>query len=258
MNFSGKGLPLDEIALNDATLLLCVDAASLWSVISVETSGIGFLPDRRPKILFERHIFSSQTGGKHDAQYPEISNSHTGGYGKTGAEEYARLEKAMALDPHAALMSASWGLGQIMGFNFKAAGFGSVEEMVSAMTASEGKQLNAMAKFMIKTGLFEPLQQKNWAKFAEKYNGPGYAKNRYDEKLAEFYEKYSKGDLPDLSVRAAQLYLVYLGFDPGPVDGEFGKKTLSALNAFLSREGQAQVSTLSPAILSLLENRAET
>jgi hypothetical protein len=28
----------------------------LWSVVVVETSGCGFLPDRRPRILFERRI----------------------------------------------------------------------------------------------------------------------------------------------------------------------------------------------------------
>ncbi len=255
MNFSGKAAPLDPTSLDDAVKLLGVDAASLWSVISVETSGVGFLPDNRPKILFERHVFSGQTGHRFDSDHPDISNRNPGGYGNSGAEEYARLEKAMALDQHAALMSASWGMGQIMGFNFQAAGFGSVEEMVAAMTASEGNQLTAMARFMNKPEFVSPLKQKNWAKFAEKYNGPGYAKNHYDERLEKFYEKYSKG-LPDLSVRAVQILLVRLGFNPGPIDGEAGNRTISAINSYLSGEGQPPVSSVSTEILSLLEKRA--
>jgi hypothetical protein len=47
-----------------------VGLAEIWAVFSVETSGCGFLTDRRPKILFERHIFSHLTNGRYDAQNP--------------------------------------------------------------------------------------------------------------------------------------------------------------------------------------------
>ena len=33
---------------------------------------------------------------------------------------------------------------------------------------------------------------KQWAKFARSYNGAGYAKNHYDEKLQKAYERFSK------------------------------------------------------------------
>jgi len=46
------------------------------------------------------------------------------------------------------------------------------------------------------------------------------------------YQKYSSGVLPDLNVRAPQLYLTYLGFHPGMVDGIAGQHTLSALAQF--------------------------
>lgn len=39
---------------------------------------------------------------------------------------------------------------------------------------------------------YNELQRKDWAGFARGYNGPGYAKNRYDIKLANAYKKYSK------------------------------------------------------------------
>ena len=77
----------------------------------------------------------------------------------------------MALDSHAALMSASWGIGQVMGFNFAAAGFASVEAMVAAMVQSEDSQLEGMAAFVRAQGLNKPLANHDWAGFAKGYNG---------------------------------------------------------------------------------------
>src|SRR5215831_19069380 len=129
MTFVGAAHPLHSDGLTAAAKHIGVDPAVLWSVVAVETSGCGFLPDRRPAILFERHIFSRTTGGKFDASHPDISNPTPGGY-KFGADEYPRLAAAIQLDRDAALQSASWGAGQIMGFNFKAAGYPDVESMV--------------------------------------------------------------------------------------------------------------------------------
>jgi hypothetical protein len=36
------------------------------------------------------------------------------------------------------------------------------------------------------------MQELNWAAFAKGYNGPGYAKNAYDVKLAQAYAKFEK------------------------------------------------------------------
>lgn len=35
------------------------------------------------------------------------------------------------------------------------------------------------------------MKNKDWAKFAKSYNGPAFAQNKYDEKLAKVYKKYS-------------------------------------------------------------------
>ena len=37
----------------------------------------------------------------------------------------------------------------------------------------------------------EALRKKNWAAFAKAYNGPGYAKNQYDTKLAAAYASFA-------------------------------------------------------------------
>lgn len=168
--------------------------AAIRAVVEVESRGGGFLPDGRPKILFEALYFHKLTGGKYDKSHPNISSpTWNKSLYKGGAKEWDRLEEAAALDRTAALRSASWGLFQIMGDNYKMCGFASVEDFVAAMEASEGEQLKAFTNFVRSKKLDGYLRARNWASFAKGYNGPGYAKNQYDQKLAAAYGKYSKG-----------------------------------------------------------------
>ncbi len=231
-DFKGAGIPLTQSGMETAANRVSLGMAELWSVVSVETSGFGFLPDRRPKILFERHIFRRITGGKFDADDPNVSQPSQGGYGPGGAHQYDRLAAAILLDRTAALQSASWGMGQIMGENFQDAGFAQVEDMVTAMAGSEDNQLQAMVAFISTNGLDKVLHNRDWAGFARRYNGPNYAANNYDGLLQHFYERYSSGPTPDLRVRTVQAYLTYKGFAPGGVDGILGKNTQTAVKAF--------------------------
>src|SRR5271169_4112779 len=112
--FQGTAWALSTDGLGAVSQKLGVHAPEIWTVLAVETSGCGFLPDRRPKILFERHIFSRETNGQLDASNPDISDRTPGGYGADGAHQYDRLEQALILDRKAALRSTSWGIGQVM------------------------------------------------------------------------------------------------------------------------------------------------
>jgi len=241
-------MPLSAAGLANVSSQLETRQPEIWCVLHVETSGCGFLPDRRPQILFERHKFSDQTNHRFDAPYPNISNPTPGGYSRSGAEEYDRLEQAIGLDRLAALSSASWGIGQIMGFNAAAAGFPNVEAMVAAMLESEDNQLLAVARFLKKKELEGALRTHDWASFARGYNGENFAENGYDKKLQAAFAQCSIL-LPDLNVRAAQLLLTYQGFAPGAVDGVIGSRTKSALAEFQQRAGlpltgQADAATL--------------
>jgi hypothetical protein len=75
MEFAGDALPLSRERLTAAADLVGGDVNALWAAITVETLGCGFLPDRRPRILFERHIFSTRTNRHFDASHPHISGS---------------------------------------------------------------------------------------------------------------------------------------------------------------------------------------
>ena len=78
--FLGTARPLSRAGFERALQALEVDAASLWALLTVETRGFGYMPDRRPKILFERHIFHRRTQGRFDAAQPDLSSAQPGGY----------------------------------------------------------------------------------------------------------------------------------------------------------------------------------
>jgi hypothetical protein len=240
--FQGAARALSASGLATVSQKLGVHAPEIWTVLAVETSGCGFLPDLRPQILYERHIFHRLTHGKYDDG--DISDPTPGSYGPSGSHQYDRLALAIANDRTAALQSCSWGIGQILGENYSIEGFADTEQMVAAMSASEDQQLAAMGNFLVSARLNIPLQAHDWASFARGYNGSNYAINRYDIRLNAEFQKYSAGGVPDLTVRAAQLYLTYLGFHPGPIDGNAGTRSLSALADFQTQHGLVKTSTI--------------
>lgn len=242
--FEGKASPLTAHGIARAVDTLGVEAPALWAVLTVETSGCGFLPDRRPKILFERHWFSRLTRGKFDNQAQDVSNPIAGGYGATGTFQYDRLAKALALDRTAALQSTSWGLGQVMGFNASKVGFVDVEALVAASQASEDAQLQAMIGFVQQANIAQYLRSGSWADFAHHYNGADFQKNKYDEKLDLFHKRFLQGPMPDLTVRTLQMGLMLLGYGgPGFVDGWFGNGTQKALIKYQQTTGLATTGT---------------
>ncbi|MBO0749449.1 MAG: DUF3380 domain-containing protein [Porphyrobacter sp.] len=243
LEFSGPATPLDDGAIAGAAKKLGCEVAAVRAVIDVESGG-GFLPDGRPKILFERHYFSRLTKGRFDASHPDISNGAWGGYGAGGAHQYDRLAEAIKCDRDAALRSASWGMFQIMGDNYRAAGFADVESYVKAMVSGEPAQLDAFVSFVKKTGLDDELARRDWAGFARGYNGPAYRDNRYDEKLAAAYTFHSRGaartETPRPTLRigdSGQAVIDLQGFLGIKPDGDFGPKTKTAVVAFQKSKG---------------------
>lgn len=252
-----EGTPLREQDVADTVAALAIGDAALWAVIQVETAGSGFIDSRKPAILFERHKFSAATGHQFDATHPGISNKQAGGYGAAGEHQYQRLREACSLNAKAALESASWGLGQVMGSNATSLGYSSVQEFVRQMCASEGQQLRAMMLFMQQNHLGPLLAHADWTEFARRYNGPNFALNKYDQKLAQRFVAMKAGPKPDLRVRTAQLMLRYLckadaALDPGRVDGWMGRITRSAISEFQHKHGLPDDGALDDATLDAL------
>ena len=185
-----------------------LELAAVKAVNQIESSGKGFLAFGKPRILFEGHVFWSELK-KRNIQPNNFLNSlsqdvlyekWTKKYYRGGEGEYERMEKAANISAlpgikEAAYCSASWGAFQIMGYNYKNLGYNSIDSWVSAMNEHEREHLAAFGKFISMKSisgkkLTDWLREKNWDKFAEGYNGSGYKKNKYDEKLKAAYSKY--------------------------------------------------------------------
>lgn len=207
----GVALPrhLTDDDLVKAAGTLGVPVAAIRAVNEVESRGEGFLPDGRPVILFERHVFYKRLKARGldvdalAAKYPNVVSPNVGGY-MGGAAEYTRLAIAERIDADAAHESASWGAFQIMGYHWQALEYASVADFVARMEHSEADHLDAFVRFIAAdTALLSALKGKKWAAFAKGYNGPDYSRNLYDVKLARAFDRYADMEPPAGPMKAA-------------------------------------------------------
>ena len=190
--------------LSDADFLrasreLGVTPAHIKAVCQVEAPNGGFYANSDiPTVLFERHVMFDQVEQKFNRmraeqyanRYPELCNKTPGGYGPS-IDQPIRMDMAAKLmDRECALMSASWGKFQIMGYHWKSLGFYSLQSFINAMYAGEPAQLGAFVEFIREDPkLHQALKRNDWATFARRYNGPNYKKNDYDTKLEKAFTK---------------------------------------------------------------------
>lgn len=190
---------LTENDYRTAAGILKCDVAAIKAVAEVESSGDGFLLDGRLKILFEGHQFYKYTKGAFTGSHPSLCfpkwTREFYAKGKTsnirGAGESARLDAAMQLNRTAALLSASYGKFRIMGFNFAICGFVTVHAFYITLQKNEGEHLKAFCSYIKGNCLDDELRSQEWDKFACRYNGPEYKKNRYGEKLTAAFHNHS-------------------------------------------------------------------
>lgn len=191
---------LKQADIERAAEALEVNVAAVMAVNLVESAGSGFV-DHRPAILFERHVFRRRLlkhGMKKDEvsrltkMHHQIINTRPGGY-IGGAGEYNKLQRAKRIHHDAALEACSWGAFQIMGYHWQLMGYESVQDYVAQMLTGESAHLDALVRFIkADTGLHKALKSRKWAEFAKRYNGPSYAQNLYDVKLARAYKQFDQ------------------------------------------------------------------
>lgn len=188
MDFVGHDTrPLGDDDLAYAAQTLGCDVAAIKAVSAVEAPHGGFIADGRPTILFESHAFYTSTQGRFGELAGISSPRWVHDYGPGGGHQYDRLARAMEMDEEAALKSCSWGKYQIMGSNFAAAGYDTVDAFVADMCESEGYQLDAFVTFILNsTVMCDALRAHDWITFARRYNGPGQVEY-YAQRIAEAY-----------------------------------------------------------------------
>lgn len=184
---------ITEADYQKAARKLGCEVAAIKAVAHVESLGGGFLPSDEPVILFEAHVFSRLTDHKFDRSHPNISSRKWNKrlYGRGGQHQHKRLQEAVSLNRDAALQSASWGKFQVMGFHWDELGYPLLRAFINAMYRGEPDHLDSFVRYIVTYGLVGHLRSKNWAAFANGYNGPAWAENDYANKMARAYRVYS-------------------------------------------------------------------
>ncbi|WP_090703147.1 MULTISPECIES: N-acetylmuramidase domain-containing protein [unclassified Beijerinckia] len=261
MSFQGAALPLSNDTVEKTAKALGIEVAALRAFMEVEAPKGPFDAKGRPTMLFEPHKFYKHlpTSDKRARAVAEGLAYPRQGTKPYPSESYTRLLQAIEIDLEAALQSCSWGSTQIMGENYEELGYVSAKAMVIAAMDSADLQLVQTAKLMrAKPGLVNAIKKHDWATCARLWNGAGYAKNKYDVKLAKAYQKWLKKaparpvavvtDLSKEEIEAVQAQLKKRGYHlVGKVDGKWGSNTIGAISAFQTENGLPLTCKLDPA-----------
>lgn len=249
-----------------------LEPAALLAVADVESGGVAYAEidgRREPLIRFEGHYFDARLSpaDREKARGLGLASPRAGKIAnpQTQPGRWRLLEKAAAINRRAAHESTSWGIGQVMGAHWKMLGYASVDELVREARDSAAGQAGLMAGFIVRAGLERALRQHDWQAFARGYNGVGYARNRYDVRMAAAWRRYcsalgTQADTDLLRIGASgnavetlQISLNRHGYGLA-VDGVFGRATRAAIVDLQRRHGLPVDGVVNPATLKLIEN----
>ncbi len=225
-----------------------LDPAKLQAVAWVESAGVAYWNidgKPMPAIRFEGHYFHRLLKEKDTAKlnravaaglaHPSAGRVHNP---RSYSARYALFNRAIQIDRAAAIASTSWGLGQVMGANWRDLGYSAPRALAdTAMNSVEG-QVELMARFIVHNNLSDKLNRGDWHGFARRYNGPGYRRNRYAQKMEQAFSRISSGGGGGrrAHIRDYQEQLKALGYHLD-VDGVDGPSTRAIVKAFQTDHG---------------------
>ncbi|MFZ1813452.1 MAG: N-acetylmuramidase domain-containing protein [Rhizobiaceae bacterium] len=236
-----------------------LDGNALQAIAEVESGGRIFArvgERNEPLIRFEGHYFYRllPRAKRNRAVAAGLANKIAGKVRNPVGQpaRWRLLARAGELDHQAALESASWGLGQVMGCHWRWLGYASIDAMVIDVRSGATGQLRLMARFIREAGLAPLLEAHDWAGFARRYNGPGFRKNGYDRKMADAFARLEgkpatprRNEMAVLTIGSfgndvewLQHILRQMGY-PLIADGDFGPATSAAVLAFQRDAGIA-------------------
>ena len=187
-----------ETDFQAAAARLGVSVPAVKAVATVESNGGGFLPDGRVKVQYEPHVMYRQLASNFDraradkelVAHPDLVAKKAGSYQSLDKEDKDMNRAAQLIDRTSALESASWGAFQIMGYHWKTLQYTTLQGFINDQYTAAG-QLETFVRFIqADPRLLKALRGKDWATFARIYNGPNYAANKYDTKLAAVFKQY--------------------------------------------------------------------
>lgn len=184
---------LTENDFKEAANLLGVPVASIKAVAEVESAGSGFLPDGRVKVQYEPHImyrrlkehFGQARADRELKAHPGLVATRSGSYQSLDKEDKDMNRAAQLIDRTSALESASWGAFQIMGYHWKTISYPTLQKFINDQYSARGQLMSFVKFIQADSRLLRALRQKDWTTFARIYNGPNFAANKYDTKMAQ-------------------------------------------------------------------------
>ncbi len=177
---------LTQTDFEKAAAELKIPVKVIHALAVVESSGAGYMKDGRVKIRFEPHVFRKYTQGKFDKKYPHLSAPYRRGYQTDPVKSWSNFLEACKLNAKAAVFACSWGMFQIMGYNFALAGFTTATKFVEAMErGGESAHLAAFVDYIISRGLADEIQRGEMDEFFYRYNGEDYEANGYPQMYAK-------------------------------------------------------------------------
>lgn len=269
--FIGEQRALDEYDIPRMAHRIEVSEDHFRAFFKVEAGGRAFDAKGRPTMLFEPHVFWRNLPSKALKDVAERAGLaypkwKPGAYPK---DSYPRLMKAMEIHSAAALKACSIGLSQVLVENHAQVGYDTPQEMWQAFMDDEEEHVEAMLRFILVNNIDDDLRHERWAVVARVYNGPRYAENGYDRKMAAAFASFGRqadvawapdapdpGDLtlsdPEV-LKTVQRRLIELGYpEVGKPDGQWGTKTRAAVLGFRADSGLPIVADVDEQLLSAL------
>jgi hypothetical protein len=142
------------------------------------------------KKKFEKHFTFNAQQRWLDHTWRKKDNKPFESFHGVQAKEWEVLTFASKIDDTAAKKSISMGMPQILGLNFAAAGFNSVQHMFDVFSIDNEHQLVGFFTFVKnRPRLRQSVVDADYLTFARSYNGPGQAERYRDlikARIAEF------------------------------------------------------------------------
>jgi N-acetylmuramidase-like protein/uncharacterized protein DUF4157 len=210
--YNSRGQLIEEQARD-----LGVSTHAVAGIMQVESGGMTF-GERTGKtiIRFENHVFWDEWG-RHNAtafnthfdfdrhgkrwelhRFRESPAGTWEAFHGNQEQEWRILEFASSMSgEEPAYRSASWGAGQIMGFNATRIGFATAVEMANAFNRSERSQVTGILDFIRANRLAPQIRRGDYLTLATRYNGSGQARS-YAAKIeaaARSYQRVTRAKL---------------------------------------------------------------
>ena len=205
-----RGQSIEERARN-----LGVPTHAAAGIMKVESGGATFSQATDKTIIrFENHVFWHEWGRFHPTDFNlHFDFNHTGDKFKghrfrelpTGSwevchqnqeQEWRIMEFAALLsNMESAYRSASWGAGQIMGFNAGRVGYASAVDMANEFNRAERPQVTGIFEFIRANGLAPAVVRGDYLTVASRYNGTGQAHTYASliQNAAQAYQRVTTG-----------------------------------------------------------------